>query len=76
MYNKEFDEYIVSQSIPATKSKGAPETRSLIMCWLLRLFSERSTPVKVGFLLCTIFLDIATIISYTKAPVSIILIHR
>lgn len=72
MYNKEFDEYIVSQSIPATKSKGAPETRSLIMCWLLRLFSERSTPVKVGFLLCTIFLDIATIISYTALEATIL----
>lgn len=72
MYNKEFDEYIVSQSIPATKSKGAPETRSLIMWWLLRLFSERSTPVKVGFLLCTIFLDVATIISYTALEATIL----
>lgn len=79
MYNKEFDNYIVSQGIPTTKSKDTPDTRSLIIRCLLWFFSEKNTPIKVGFLFCTILLDFASILTYTEGetavhPVAIIIL--
>lgn len=71
MYNKEFDEYIVSRNVPITKIERTRHEKSSIMRWLLWIFSERNTPVKVGFLLFTIFLDVATIISYTALEIAI-----
>ncbi len=71
MYNKEFDEYIVSQSIPTAKPKSASHAKSRILRWLLRFFSERNTLVKVSFLLCTILLDLASILTYIEGDTAV-----
>lgn len=71
MYNKEFDEHIVSQSNSATKSKRSIDAKSFIMRWLLWLFSERNTPIKVGFLFVTILLDLVSILTYIEGDTAV-----
>lgn len=71
MYNKDFEEYIVSQSTPTVKPKSASHAKSRILCWLFRFFSERNTFVKVSFLLCTILFDLASILTYIEGNTAV-----